>query len=105
MRVLLIDDDINLCKVLAYQLEKNNYTVTTANNGEEGLVLFSKSDYDIVITDIQMPYISGIDVLQKIRQDNDKVIIIIITAHGSVENAIEACRLGATDYLTKPFGQ
>jgi len=105
MRVLLIDDDINLCKVLAYQLEKNNYTVKTANNGEEGLVLFSKSDYDIVITDIQMPDISGIDVLQKIRKENEKVIIIIITAHGSVENAIEACRLGATDYLTKPFGQ
>jgi two-component system NtrC family response regulator len=105
MRVLLIDDDINLCKVLAYQLEKNGYTVATANNGEEGVALFSKSDYDIVITDIQMPDISGIDVLRRIRKDNEKVIIIIITAHGSVENAIEACKLGATDYLTKPFGQ
>jgi two-component system NtrC family response regulator len=105
MRVLLIDDDLNLCKVLAYQLEKNGYTVTTANNGEAGVSLFSKSDYDIVITDIQMPDMSGIDVLRKIRKDNEKVIIIIITAHGSVENAIEACKLGATDYLTKPFGQ
>jgi DNA-binding NtrC family response regulator len=105
MRVLLIDDDINLCKVLEHQLKKNGYTVSTANNGEEGVALFSKSDYDIVITDIQMPDISGIDVLRKIRKDNEKVIIIIITAHGSVENAIEACKLGATDYLTKPFGQ
>ena len=52
-----------------------------------------------------MPDISGIDVLRKIRNDNEKVIIIIITAHGSVENAIEACKLGANDYLTKPFGQ
>ncbi len=105
MNVLLIDDDINLCKVLRYQLEKNGFTVSSANNGNEGINLFNKNDYDIVITDIKMPDISGIDVLRKIRRENDKVIIIIITAHGSVENAIEACRLGANDYLTKPFGQ
>ncbi len=105
MKVLLIDDDFNLCKVLAYQLEKNGFTVSTAKNGEEGISLFSKNEFDIVITDIQMPDISGIDVLRKIRGENEKVVIIIITAHGSVENAIEACKLGANDYLTKPFGQ
>ncbi len=102
---MLIDDDFNLCKVLAYQLEKNGFTVSTAKNGEEGISLFSKNEFDIVITDIQMPDISGIDVLRKIRGENEKVVIIIITAHGSVENAIEACKLGANDYLTKPFGQ
>ena len=105
MRILLIDDDVNLCKVLAYQLSKHEYQVTTARNGEEGLSLFFKNEFDIVITDIQMPDISGIDVLKKIRSKNEKIIIVIITAHGSVENAIEACRLGANDYLTKPFGQ
>jgi two-component system NtrC family response regulator len=102
---LLIDDDSNLCKVLAYQLEKNGFSVSTARNGRDGLTLFSKKAFDIVITDIQMPDISGIDVLRSIRNDNEKVIIIIITAHGSVDNAIEACKLGANDYLTKPFGQ
>jgi len=105
LKVLLIDDDFNLSKVLSYQLEKNGYTVATANNGKDGLDLFNKQDYNIVITDIQMPNISGIDVLRRIRKENEKVIIIIITAHGSVENAIEACKLGANDYLTKPFGQ
>lgn len=105
MNVLLIDDDLNLCKVLAYQLERNGYTVSTAKNGMEGLALFNKGQYAIVITDIQMPDISGIEVLHRIRKEDDRVIIIIITAHGSVENAIEACRLGANDYLTKPFGQ
>jgi two-component system NtrC family response regulator len=105
LRVLLIDDDINLCKVLAYQLDKNNFRVTAANDGNEGLRLFQQGEFDIVITDIQMPDISGIDVLGRIRNEDDQVIIIIITAHGSVENAIEACRLGANDYLTKPFGQ
>ncbi len=105
LNLLLIDDDLNLCKVLAYQLEKNGFNVSTARNGKEGISLFSKKPFDIVITDIQMPDISGIDVLRKIRNDNEKVIIIIITAYGSVENAIEACKLGADDYLTKPFGQ
>lgn len=102
---MLIDDDINLCKVLAYQLEKNGFIVRTVNNGNDGLKLFNKESFDIVITDIQMPDISGIDVLRNIRRENEKVVIIIITAHGSVENAIEACKLGANDYLTKPFGQ
>ncbi len=105
LKVLLIDDDINLCKVLAYQLEKNGFIVRTANNGNVGMKLFNKESFDIVITDIQMPDISGIDVLRKIRAINDQVIVIIITAHGSVDNAIEACRLGADDYLAKPFGQ
>jgi DNA-binding NtrC family response regulator len=105
LNVLLIDDDFNLCRVLAYQLEKNGYTVSTAENGREGLALFKSGQYAIVITDIQMPDISGIEVLRRIRKEDDRVIIIIITAHGSVENAIEACRLGANDYLTKPFGQ
>ena len=105
MKILLIDDDFNLCKVLAYQLEKNGFDVKTALNGKDGLSLYDKEPFDIVITDIQMPGISGIDILGQIRRKNEQVIIIIITAHGSVENAIEACRLGANDYLSKPFGQ
>lgn len=105
MKILLIDDDLNLCKVLSYQLEKNGYFVSVANNGNEGISLFLKTDFDIVITDIQMPDISGIEVLRKIRNENERVIIILITAYGSVENAVEACKLGANDYLTKPFGQ
>jgi len=105
LRILLIDDDFNLCKILAYQLENNGFNVTTANKGGDGLSLFNKQDFDIVITDIQMPDITGIEVLKKIRNQNNKVVIIIITAHSSVENAIEACRLGADEYLAKPFGQ
>lgn len=104
-RILLIDDDVNLCKVIGYQLQKNGFEVTSANNGEDGLTHFRQQEFDIVITDIQMPDISGIQVLKEIRRRNRQVIVIIITAHGSIENALEACRLGADDYLTKPFGQ
>jgi two-component system NtrC family response regulator len=104
-RLLLIDDDINLCKVIGYQLQKNGFDVTSANNGHEGLEYFRKQEFDIILTDIQMPDITGIQVLKEIRRYNRQVIVVIITAHGSIENALDACRLGADDYLTKPFGQ
>jgi two-component system NtrC family response regulator len=105
MTILLIDDDINLCKVLAFQLEKKGYTVRTANNGKTGVQLFDENRPQIVITDIQMPDMTGIEVLRQIRRKDKEVLIILITAYGTIENAIEACNLGATDYLTKPFSQ
>ena len=104
-QILLIDDDINLGKVIGYQLEQEGYKVDKATRGKEGLSLFTKNGYDMVISDIQMPDISGIDVLNEIRRKDKKVIVIMITAYGSVDNAIEACRLGADDYITKPFGK
>lgn len=104
-RVLLVDDDINLCKVIGYQLQKNGFEVTSANRGNAALAYFQKQEFDIVITDIQMPDITGIQVLKAIRRRNRQVVIIIITAHGSIDNAIEACQLGADDYLTKPFSK
>ena len=105
MHILLIDDDINLCKVIGYQLEKQGFRITTAHRGKEGLELFNQKDIDVVLTDIQMPDITGIEVLQKIRQQDKRVVIILITAYGSVDNALEACKIGADDYITKPFGQ
>ncbi len=105
MKILLIDDDVNLCRIIAYQLEKNGYEVIKTYRGREGLELFEKYEVDIVLTDIQMPDISGIEVLQQIRNKNRQVVIVLITAYGSVENAVEACRMGADDYITKPFSQ
>ena len=105
LHILLIDDDINLCKVIGYQLEKQGYRVTIAHRGKEGLALFNEKSIDVVLTDIQMPDISGIEVLQEIRQQDRQVVIILITAYGSVDHALEACRIGADDYITKPFGQ
>jgi DNA-binding NtrC family response regulator len=104
-KILLIDDDVNLCQVISYQLKKMGYDVDITNSGREGLEAYRQGNYDIVLTDIQMPDISGIQVLQEIRKQNKEVVIILITAYGSVENALEACRMGADDYITKPFGQ
>ena len=105
MRVLLIDDDINLGKVIGHQLTQNNFHVDIFLNGHDGLSQFKKENYDIVISDIQMPEISGIQVLKEVRRINRQVVVIMITAYGSVDNAVEACRLGADDYISKPFGQ
>jgi len=103
MRVLLIDDDINLCKVIGYQLQKAGYEVETAFRGKEGLEKFKEGSFEVVLSDIQMPDLSGIQVLEEIRRLDQNVVVIMITAYGSVENALKACHLGANDYLTKPF--
>ena len=104
-RILLVDDDVNLSKVLAHQLKKRNFEVLVANRGKEGLQLFREHEVDVVLTDIQMPDFSGLDLLQEIRKTDANVVVIMITAYGSVEGALQACRLGANDYITKPFGQ
>ncbi len=103
--ILLIDDDESLNKVLHFQLSQMGFNVTTVVHGNEGIKLFRQGAYNVVITDLQLPDINGIDVLKTIRNLDNQVIIIIITAYGSVENAIEAVKLGADDYLTKPFGK
>ena len=105
MKVLLVDDDVNLTRVLAYQLKQADYQVTVAHNGHEGLELFKKQVFPIVISDIQMPDLNGIQLLQAIRQIDPNVIFILITAFGSIDQAVKACQLGADDYLTKPFSR
>ena len=102
--ILLIDDDVNLNRVTQFQLEENEYRVTTAFNGLEGIEKFKKKITDIILTDLQMPKLSGMELIKEIRKINRDVIIIVITAYGSIENAIKACKLGADEYITKPFG-
>lgn len=104
-KILLVDDDESLNRVVSYQLKQMEFDVTTATDGKAALNFFKQNSFDIVITDLQLPGMSGMDLLTSIRQLNKNVIIIIITAYGTVENAIEASKLGADDYLTKPFGK
>ncbi|RMH60463.1 MAG: sigma-54-dependent Fis family transcriptional regulator [Calditrichaeota bacterium] len=104
MNILLIDDDRNLGRVISHQLNRQGYKTDTFTDASAALEQFFHSHYDLVISDIQMPDINGIDLLKRIRKHNADVVIIMITAYGSVDNALEACRLGADDYITKPFG-
>ena len=104
-KILLVDDDENLNKVISFQLDQMGFSVTTATEGNEGWNLFKQGSFDIVITDLQLPGMTGMELLTSIRRLDKNVIILIITAYGTVDNAIEASKLGADDYITKPFGK
>lgn len=104
-RLLLIDDDENLLKVTAHQLRQFGYDVTARNSGEDGLAAFKESSFVAMITDIQLPGVSGIEVLQEIRRHDRDCVAIVITAYGTIDDAVRACELGADDYLTKPFSR
>ena len=104
-KVLLIDDDVSLNKVLFFQISQMGFEVTTAFDGKTGTTEFKKKEFDIIITDLQLPDLNGMELVRLFRGINKRVIIIIITAFGTIDNAIEAVKIGADDYLTKPFGK
>ncbi len=105
LRILLIDDDLSLSAVVSHQLQSMGFAVTTANTGTEGLKVFRSKSFDLVLLDLQMPDMSGMEVMRQIRSTDTETIVILITAYGTVESAVEACQKGANDYLTKPFAK
>ncbi|WP_305041056.1 sigma-54-dependent transcriptional regulator [Geoalkalibacter sp.] len=103
--ILIVEDDVSLRRVLEFSLEESGYRVLTAADGSAGLETFRRENPPLVITDIAMPGLSGYEVLKAIKQERPEALVIVITAFGSVEKAVEAMKLGAHDYLTKPFGR
>jgi len=103
--ILLIDDDDSLRRVMEFSLTESGYRVQTAASGEEGLRLFEKDSFDAVITDITMPGMNGMEVLAKVRHQDARLPVVIITAYGTIESAVEAMKQGAFDYITKPFNR
>jgi two-component system, NtrC family, response regulator AtoC len=103
-RVLIADDEINIRRVLEAILKRDGYDVVTAANGEEALARMGRGIHT-VITDLKMPGIDGMALLRRLSIDHPDVPVVMITAHGSVENAVEAVKLGAFDYVEKPFDQ
>ena len=101
-KLLLIDDEPDILRVLSISLKADGYDVVSAQNGPEGIAAFEKEKPDIVITDIKMPGMDGIEVLKKIKDLNADTEVIIITGHGDIENAIEALKHGASDFISKP---
>jgi DNA-binding NtrC family response regulator len=101
-RILVVDDDESLRRVTQVQLEQEGYVVSTAANGKDALALLEKSPQDLVISDLKMPGMSGLDLLRRIRAEYPEIIVLMITAYGSIETAVEAMKLGAYDYITKP---
>ena len=102
-KILIIDDEEAILKVLSISLKSDNYSVVTALNGEEGLDLFVKETPHIVLTDLKMPGMDGIEVLKRIKEINPNAEVIIITGHGELDTAIGALQCGASDFINKPL--
>ena len=102
-RVLIVDDEANLRKVLSAMLRREGYEVAAAANGEEALAEFDKNGADVVVTDLVMPQVGGMEVLKGISTRSPDVPVIIITAHGDVAAARQAFLARAVDFIEKPF--
>lgn len=102
-RILFVDDEKSMREFMEIMLTKEGYSVLTASSGEEGLDVFKANEVDMVITDIKMGGMSGVEFLKKVKSIDKSVVIIMITAYASVDTAIDAMKAGAYDYFTKPF--
>ena len=103
MRLLIAEDEKSLSKALTVILEKNNYSVDAAFDGEEALDYLATGQYDGVILDIMMPKMDGLTVLKKIRAKGSSVPVLMLTAKSEIDDRVTGLDLGANDYLTKPF--
>jgi nitrogen regulation protein NR(I) len=104
-QILVVDDEPNLRRVLSAQLARDGYDVHTAEDGEQALTLLGEHHIDLVITDLRMPKVDGMELLRRAVQMDADLPVVMITAHGTVDNAVEALKTGAFDYITKPFDQ
>ncbi len=102
-RILFIDDDRAGREVALFNLRKAGFDVTPASDGREGLALFSPDKFDLVITDLKMPVIDGMEVLEKVRQASPATPVLVITAFGNLETAVAAMKRGAADFIGKPY--
>ncbi|HSV30823.1 MAG TPA: sigma-54 dependent transcriptional regulator [Atribacteraceae bacterium] len=102
-KVLVADDEKYMAEMLCEILEEEGMLVETAAHGREALEKFRKFDFDLVLLDLRMPEMSGLEVLQQLKKDDPDIPVIVITAYGSVDNAVEALKIGAYDFVSKPF--
>jgi CheY-like chemotaxis protein len=101
--VLIVDDERNIRLTLSRSLEALGMQIQTAVNGEEALQKLQEDEFALLLLDLKMPGIDGMDVLRQIRERWPKTRVIVITAHGSIDLAVEAMKLGAVDFIQKPF--
>ena len=101
--ILLVEDEEHLLKTIQLNLELEGYTVSTATNGIEALKEFRKGEFNLIVLDVMLPEMNGFDVCEQIRKENTTVPLLFLTAKGSSSDKIQGLKLGADDYLTKPF--
>lgn len=102
-KVLVVDDEKLICEMIKSELEKAKYNVTVVNNSKEAVKIIDSLDFDVILLDLMMPHITGLELLQMIKEKKNDTPVIMMTAYGSVETAVKAMKLGAFDYIAKPF--
>src|ERR1700757_1091347 len=102
--VLIVDDESEIRESLETLLQLEGYTVASAASGREGLAQIEERPFDVVLLDLALPDISGMDVLGELRLRNAQQAVIMVTAYGTVENAVRAMQFGATNFIQKPWG-
>ncbi|QTA81435.1 Two component system response regulator, sigma54-specific [Desulfonema limicola] len=102
-KILAIDDEKNILHLIQNEFSEEGFEVTTAETGEQGLEIAEKQKFDLVFLDIKLPKINGIETLKRLKQKSSATEVIMITGHGEVKSAVESIKLGARDYITKPF--
>ncbi len=103
MNILVVDDDQGVVEILADLLQDLDYSVECAGNGAEALLRLEEKDFDLMLTDINMPVMDGMELIRQVKGWEKSPVIIVITAYASIQSAIDAIRLGVYDYITKPF--
>ena len=101
--ILIVDDEKNIRLTIAQSLDPLGYQVATADNGEDALLQLQAQEYDLILLDLKMPGMNGLEVLRRAIEIHPEIKVIIISAHGTIEHAVEAMKLGAVDFLQKPF--
>src|SRR5690606_22246244 len=102
-RILVVDDEESIREFLDIMLRKEGYEVTCAEDGQKAIDIFKKKTFDMVISDLQMPNVTGLELLKFVKDQAPDVVFMMITAFGTTETAVEAMKVGAYDYITKPF--
>ena len=102
-RILVVDDERDICRALEFLLSRQGYDVDSSYDGTMALEKVGKNDYDLMLTDLKMEGMNGIELMEKVKEVSPGIIVIIMTAYASVESAVEAMRRGAADYIVKPF--
>ncbi len=102
-RILIVDDDPGICLTLSIALDELGYALETAHSGEAALAAIEQRSFGVVLLDIWMPAIDGMEVLRRIKLNAPQIRVVMMTAHGGIESAVAAMKLGAVDFIQKPF--